>query len=221
MVTWEIMVIALVGIVVQFATRKIKEEKKPGYLVSIQYGTMILIVVLGAYSQYMSSVKEEEYRVAKLKIDVLSNISKQMLPVFEDMITIQNNFITVKNYLSYQKAKKNFPELPHVVNWRKDVSKKQIAALHSAKNAFHKIQSIAAEIIKLAIEYDELVPQKTLDWASATIKMKFEDIEMYLDPYASVGNLPAVSVISYFKKTGEAFGVVIGQIKLAVHTIRN
>ena len=221
MVVWVIMIIAIASVVVKLVSRTKKENEKSLFLVSLEYGLMLLIIILGSYSQYVSYSKDKQYKIARLELDVLPKVSEYYLPVFEALLDIQNNFLTVKNYLSYEKAKKNNPDLAVAINWHKDASKKQIRELDAAKDSFQKIKSIAAEIIKIGIEYEGVLPEEILEWARTTLKIDFENIEEYLDPYTPIGSMPKPTVVSYFRKTGEAFGYVIGRVKRSVNVIQN
>jgi hypothetical protein len=72
------MALGVIGIIVQFITRKMKENEKPLYIVATQYVVMILIILLSTYSQIDSSAKDKKYKQAKLKIDVLSKVSQDL-----------------------------------------------------------------------------------------------------------------------------------------------
>jgi hypothetical protein len=54
-----------------------------------------------------------------------------------------------------------------------------------------------------------------------TLSLKFEDIEQYFDPYAPIGKSPNKSVLSYHKKTGKAFGLVLGKIRAASNVLNH
>ncbi|MCF6210878.1 MAG: hypothetical protein L3K24_09495 [Gammaproteobacteria bacterium] len=215
-----ITVLGVLGIIIQISSRKINEHEKPTYLVILQFVVMLMIVILGSYSQYESSKKESAYKQASLEIDVLSKVSEHYLPVMESIIKIQNNFLTMNNYLDFEKAKKNSPELAHVFNWHKTASENQISELEEGKLAFQEIQNIAVEIVKLNMEYEGVLPKKTVIWASNTLKIPFNNIEAYFDPFAPLGEKPKKSVLEYSRDTGEAFGLVIGRIKHAVAIIK-
>jgi len=215
-----ITVLGVLGIFIQIISRKSDKNDKPLYLVVSQYLVMFLIVVLSGYSQLESSRKESEYKQAKLELDVLSRVSEHYFPVMESIIKIQNNFLTIKNYIDFEKAKKSNPEIASAFNWNKRVSKNQILELEEGKIAFQKIQSIAVEIVKLNMEYEEILPQKTVVWASNTLKIQFNDLGVYFDPFAPYGEQPKNSVLEYSYNTGKAFGLVMGRIKRAVNIIK-
>jgi len=215
------MIIAMASVAIKLVNRKTIENEKPLIVVFLEYAFMFLIIILGSYSQYAAFGKDKQYKAAQLELDVLPKVSKYYLPVFESLVDIQNNFLTVKNFLSYERAKKRNPGLSSVIHWRKDASKKQIRELDEAKKSFRNIKSIAAEIIKIGIEYEGVLPEQIQEWAGTTLKIDFENIEAYLDPYAPVGDTPKPTVVNYFRKTGEAFGHVIGKIRHSVNIVQN
>jgi hypothetical protein len=215
------MIIAITSVVVKLVSRTTRENEKSLFLVSLEYGFMFLIIILGSYSQYVSYSKDKQYKIAQLELEILPKVSEYYFPVFEGLLDTQNNFLTVKNYLSYERAKKKNPDLVVAINWHKDASKKQIRELDEAKKSLQNIKLMAAEIIKIGIEYEGVLPEQILEWAGTTLKIDFENIEEYLDPYASVGGLPKPTVVNYFRKTGEAFDHVIRRIKHSVDVIQD
>jgi hypothetical protein len=215
------MLLGILGVVLQFLARTMEEKDKPGHLVFAQYAVMISVVVLGAISQLESSKKEQVYKSAQLEIDVLSEVSQHFYPVLENMIKIQNDFLTVRNYLSYQKAQKEYPEYAEMLNWYSFASEHHKSELEAVKGALKEVKLVAAEILKLDVEYEGVVPSNTVAWAKETIAIKFEDIDEYFDPYAPVGEEPKTSVLEYADRTGRAFGVVIGRIRNSAVTIKS
>jgi len=213
--------LAIVSIVIQFLSRKIKEEEKPLCLAIIQYGIMITITILSAYSQIDSVKKENIYKYAQIELQILSKVSQYFYPVIMNIIEIQNNFVVVKNYLSFKKAKRSNPEISSMIDWYKIANKQQRKQLEKTKKAFHNIKYAASEILKLSMEYGDIIPEKTIKWAQKTVTMRFEEIDKYFDPYAPIGEYPKNSVIFYIKETGEAFGVVIGKIRRSTETIKS
>jgi len=214
------MILAILGIIVQFYSRKMRESEKPKHLVWIQYSAMILITVLSAYSQFDASQKNQAYKSAKLEIDVLSKISEKYTDVLEELFKIQNNFLIVKNWLSFEKARRENPDLAEVIDWYRVASEQQLSEMESVKESLIELKQIAANVIKLGIEYEGLIPNEVLVWANTTLEMRLENIVSYLDPYAPIGKQPKASVINYMNLTGKAFGLVIGNIKRAVNTIQ-
>ena len=215
-----IMILGIIGIIIQFISRKMQENEKSQYIVVAQYVVMLLIVLLGAYSQIVTSAKDKEYRQAKLEIEVLCKVSKHYQSAMKNTIRLQNNFLSIKNYLSFEKSKKDNREFSDLINWQKVASEKHISELNAGKAAFQAIQSIAANILRLSIEYEGILPAETVAWANTTLKVRFNDIETYFDPFSPIGCKPKASVLEYIKSTGEAFGVVIGRIRNAVNVIK-
>lgn len=214
------MILGLVGVIIIFYTRKMKENKKPVFIVSIQYISMALVIILGGYSQYQSSQEDKKYKQATLEVSVLSKVSEYFLPVINNMAKIQNEILVVKNYLSFEKAKKEHPELAVAINWQKEAGALRVAELNKAKESFENIKSIAAEIIKANIQYENIIPKETIEWANFTLNIEFEEIEKYFDPYAPIGGMPNKSVLMYQENTGKAFGLVIGKIRAASNVLK-
>jgi len=214
-----IMIFGTLGISIQLITRKKQEKEKSNILIWMQYASMILIVVLSAYSQYDSSINEKKYRVAQLKITALSTISPYYLPVLENVINIHNNFLAVHSYLSFEKAQKEYPKLPHSFKWDKNVSKSQLLQLETAKKSFQDIQHAAAEVIKVNLEYGGVVPNKSLLWASKTLEMTFSDTDIYFNPYFSGETSSKAASVEYAKNTREAFGHIFGEIRNASNVL--
>lgn len=210
-----IMILGLIGVVILYFTRKMQENEKPQYIVSVQYVSMALVVILSGYSQYQSSKEEKKFKIATHEVAVLSQVSEKLIPLIDNIAKVQNKIWVVKNYLSFEKAKKEHHELAIAFNWHKIAGESRVAELYEAKEAFKNIKFIAAEIVKLNIEYQGIVPAETLKWANFTLNLSFEEIDQYLDPYAPIGESPNKSVLMYHKKTGKAFSLVIGKIRAA------
>jgi hypothetical protein len=157
-----IMILGLVGVVVLFLTRKTQEDKKPQYIVLTQYVSMALIIILGGYSQYQSSQENKKYKQATHEVAVLSQVSEEFIPTIDNIAKIENNMLVVKNYLSYEEAKKAHPELAVSLDWKKDAGESRMAELGEAKDAFNKIKSVAAEIVRINIEHEGIIPTETL-----------------------------------------------------------
>lgn len=215
-----ITLLGIVMILVQYLSRKMKEEEKPRYVVVAQYLIPALIAVLGAYDQWESSSKQEAYRNAELKLDVLSKISANFRSVMDNSITIMNKFWIVRNYLSMEEARKKNPEFATQLDWHAHATPSQAKELDEVKTAFDAIRAVAADIVKFQLEYGDLIPAQTLEWANATVGIKFEDIDKYFDPYSPAGTAPKESVVLYNQLTGRAFGVVMGTIREAVHVLK-
>lgn len=207
-ITILIMIFGILGILLQYLTRKKQAKEKSNPLVLLQYASMAMIVVLSAYSQYDSSNKEKEYRVAQLKITVLSEVSHHFFPVFENMISINNKFPIINSYLSFEKLHKEKPKLLHSFDWEKNVTKSQALELKSAKKSFQDIQRVAAEIQRINLVYPEVVPKKSLVWAQKTLEMSFSDTKTYFNPYFSKN-----ASVKYSQSLGEAFGYILGEIR--------
>lgn len=220
MTNLSIIMLGLIGVVILFFTRKMQENEKPQYIVSIQYASMALVIILGGYSQYQSSQEDKKYKQATHEVAVLSQVSENFLPIIDNITKIQSKMLVVKNYLSYEKAKKEHPDLAVALNWQKDAGESRASELNEAKEAFKNIKSIAAEIVKVNIEYEEIIPTETLEWANFTLSLNFEEIERYFDPYAPIGGPPNESVLMYHENTGKAFGLVIGKIRAASDVLK-
>ncbi len=212
--------LALLGVGILYYTRKMQEKDKPKYIVVTQYVAMALIIIMSAYSQYESSKNDEAYKNAVHEIAVLSKVSEYFLPVMNDMKNIQNSMLSVKNYLSFERAKIEHPDFASAINWEGVAAESHLQELQSARDSFERIKLVAAEVVKLNIEYESVLPNVTLGWASLTLNMKFSEIEEYFDPYAPVGKLPKETVIAYHENTGKAFGEVIGRVRVASDVIK-
>ncbi|MFC3282662.1 hypothetical protein [Litchfieldella rifensis] len=219
MLNFFIMFLGVVGVCTQIATRKSSEYEKPLTLVGLHYGAMIGIILLSGYSQYSASQSDESYRKASLEIEVLSEASEHFIPVVKSMNELQSKMLTVKSYLSYQSAQDRHPELAEAIDWYKDSSDSHQAELQSAQHSLDRIQSAAAEIIKLNIAHGSLIPLETVEWASETLSIEFSNVESYFDAYAPVGETPKSSVLGYVDRTGKAFGLIMGRLRSATSVL--
>lgn len=215
MINIAVVILGIVGVCSQIATRKSPEHEKPLVWVGLQYGAMIGIIVLGGYSQYTSKQSDAIYRKATLEIEVLSKVSEHFIPVLKNTAELQKNMLTVKSYLSYQQAKERNPDLAAHFDWYKDSTDSQKIELEEAKKAFAKLQSSAANIVQLNVAHGSVIPVGTFEWADATLEMKFSELADYFDPYAPVGESPKRSVIDHVDRTGKAFGLVMGRLRSA------
>ncbi len=219
MTAFVIMTMGITGIVLQFFMRKKTEIEKPFTLVAAQYLSMIAIVVVSAYSQFVSSKETVLYQTAKLNIEALSRVSESFVPAMNNIIEIQNNYLAVSNYLSYVEAIEKNPELASVMDWKSEAGEKYTTQLEIAQAALKELNIIGAEIIRMNILYGETLPNEIVEWASITSSMSIKKTREYLDPFARMGSSPKPSVVKYSEKTGHAFGVVLGGVRKSVGVI--
>ncbi|MDY0122022.1 MAG: hypothetical protein RBR54_08770 [Sulfurimonas sp.] len=216
-----LMILGIFGIILQYITRKQEEKNKSNVIVFMQYMVMSLIIIFGAYAQFKASQSDLKYKNAVYQVDVLSKMTESFIPVLEDTALIQNNILIVKNYLSFEKAKNENPELKSFMEWEKLVDESQIDKLTEVKKALNRIKSIAANIAKLHIEHPNVIPKEMLDWNNVTLQIDFNEIEIYFDPYSPKGQPPKKSVLEYQKMMGKAFGVAIGNIRKSSELLTN
>lgn len=217
---WMLMVLGIIGVVLQYSTRLKNENEKGRFVVYSQYIVMVLVIVLGAYSQYDSSKKETLRSNATYEISVLSKVSEKYIEVIELAAKLSNSTLTVKHYLSYEEAKRSNPDLAPAIDWFKDASDTQRRDLESAKNGLSTLNTIAADIIRIDMESNGVIPVETLAWAKETATIKLADFLMYFDAYAPPGEMPKDSVLQYHNEMGNAFGVVIGRLKHAANVLQ-
>jgi hypothetical protein len=216
-----IMILGIIGILLQFYMRKYKEEEKSLILVYMQYIVMVLIVVVTAYLQVNTSRETEKYRFAKIEFDILSQVGQLFVPVMENIIEIQNNYFIVSNYLSIEKAKLENPMFAPVIDKASKMNQAQLEELNKSIAAFEELRGIAIKIVGLNATYNGMLPKEIVDWSILTAKMKFEDVERYLDPYSPVGMKPKDTVMKYYFQTGQAFGVVLGNINKSLNILKS
>lgn len=99
--------------------------------------------------------------------------------------------------------------------------RKELETAKNAKNAFSDIQDIAARIIQIHLEHTGVLPEKSIAWANKTLGMQFIDVEIYFDPYSPMGENPKEAVVTYYKETGEIFGLIMGEINKASMIIKS
>ena len=215
-----LMALGGLGLIVQFLSRKKQEHEKPLALVILQYSIMGAIILLGGYSQFIAAEKDSLYKRAFLEVNVLSKVSELYLPVLDDMAKIHHNMLTVRHYLSYEQGKKDNPDLARFLNWYDSAADSHKLELQTAQDSFQRIKRAAAEILKISIEYDGIIPIDTLQWVNTTLNMNFSEIENHFDYYAPVGEKLKASVLNYSKNTGRAFDLVIGRIRVASNTLK-
>jgi hypothetical protein len=208
-----LVIFGVLGIVLQFITRKQQEEEKSILIVLMQYLTMLSIVVIGFYSQINASKKDKEYKQAVYQIDIVSKISESFNAVLQDNAKLQNNIIIIKNYLSFEKAKKENPKFKDFIDWSKVANPNQISKLNESKKALENLKSIAINIVQLNLEHPNIIPYEILEWSNITLKIDFNDVEKYFDPYSPIGEPPKQTVLQYQKKLGKAFGSAMGTIR--------
>jgi len=202
-----LVIFGVLGIILQFITRKQEEKEKSIVIVLLQYLTMLSIVVIGFYSQIDSSKKDKDYKQAVYQIDILSKISESFVSV------LQNNMIITKNYLSFEKAKKDNPKFKDFIDWSKVASPNQISKLNESKKALENLKSIAINVVQLNVEHPYIIPNEILEWSDITLKIDFNDVEKYFDPYSPIGEPPKQTVLQYQEKLGKAFGSAMGTIR--------
>ncbi|MEJ2066131.1 MAG: hypothetical protein P8X74_23110 [Reinekea sp.] len=215
-----IMILAVSGIILQLITRNTAEKDKSWYVLTFQYLTMISIVVLSAFTQLDTTAKDSAYKKAKLEIEALSKVSQYFFPVMENTIEIQNNFLAVRSYLGYQRAKKENPSYSQHLNWHIDANDQLRSELNQVKKSLKELHHIAVEIVRINGEIEGVIPLETIKWSSETLKINLDNIDDYLDPYAPLGKIPKKSVIEYSVIMGKAYGAVIRNIKEAASVIR-
>lgn len=118
MINYIIIAIGIISIAIQFFSRKVDEKEKPIVLAAIQYSIMAAIIILGGYSQYQSALDAKSYKKAVYTVSVLSKVSESYFPIVEHMTDIMNNYLSVHSYLSFEKAKKDYPELSLAIDWQ-------------------------------------------------------------------------------------------------------
>ena len=220
MITILIMFFGVLGVFLQAISRKSNESEKPLPFVVAQYATMASIIILSGYAQFDSAKQQKKLESAKLKISALSEVTEKTIPTLKNMVEIQNNFLTVKHYLSYERAKKEYPELSKVFNWYSEAAESHLQDLSKAKKAFFTIKEIAFDIIRLNREYDGVFPKEAINWANHTISMEFNDIDKYFDPYAPIGEKPKQSVLEYHEHTVKVFSLMITEINEAATLVK-
>ena len=208
-----LVIFGVLGIILQFITRKQEEKEKFIVIVLLQYLTMLSIVVIGFYAQIDSSKKDKEYKEAVYQIDILSKISESFVSVLQENAKLQNNMIIIKNYLSFEKAKKDNPKFKDFTDWSKVASPNQISKLNESKKALENLKSIAINVVQLNLEHPSIIPNEILEWSDITLKIDFTDVEKYFDPYSPIGEPPKQTVLQYQKKLGKAFGSAMGTIR--------
>lgn len=214
------MVLGCLSLALQFFMRKKQEIEKPNVLVNIQYGAMGAIVILSAYSQISSSLESAEARRASLEIEVLSNISGLYIPVLDGVTAIHANMLTVRHYLSYERAKNEHPEFAHALDWHSDAADSHKAELKVAQDSLREIQVAAAKIVQIGVEHGDLVPPETVEWAARTLDIRLANVDQYLDPFVPEGEPPSESVLAYHESLGLAFRAAVERIRIASAKLR-
>ncbi|MDX2368500.1 MAG: hypothetical protein QNK36_08885 [Colwellia sp.] len=212
--------LAFAGIIIQALSRKLDEHEKSTRLVWSQYLVMALIVIVSGYAQYDSSKNQKELEIAKLKMSVLSKVSQEYFPVMKNMIDIGNNFLTVRNYLSYKEAQEKHPQFKDQLNWEGVASENHKKELKEVKDSLNEIKQVAAEIIRLNEENNGIIHDVVIEWSVITLRIKLRNLKEYYDTYAPIGEMPEQSVINYHQKTNEAFTIVMKEIKKSVKAIQ-
>jgi len=215
-----LMVLGLFGVVLQYLTRLKKESEKGIYVVLLQYSVMMLVVLMGAYSQYDSSKKDVLRSSAIYEISVLSKISDKYIQVIGLAAKLSNSSLTIKHYFSYEEAKRSNPNFAGSIDWFQDATEAQKKDLESASYALSELNAIAADIIRIDMESNGIIPAGTLSWAKETSIIKLGDLLTYFDAYASPGKMPKESVLQYHDEMGKAFGLVFGRLKIAANILQ-
>jgi hypothetical protein len=210
--------LAITSILIAFRTRKIDERLKPKSLVAINMVCLVGVVLMTFVGQLDTGWSDKAYKRAVFEIEALEQVNRLAIPVYDNLANISNNFNPIKNYIYIENAKKeNLDAVPLLDEQQENIRK--LDSFLRAEQSLTNLQTIATQIISTHSRYNGVMPQNLFAWAGTVLKIRIENMDYYLDPYARNENNLSDSVVSFYELTNSAFTASFEQEAKAVKVI--